>query len=60
MSVGEAMTMEIGVKIPEAKASRMDIWGDGMMGNLPSRTKKRRKREASKKRRIAVRKAALL
>lgn len=34
---------------------RFDIWGDSMLNKLPSVSRKRRKRDASKKRRLALR-----
>ena len=37
------------------KPNRLPIWGDSMMNNLPSASRKNRKREASKKRREALR-----
>jgi hypothetical protein len=33
------------------KVNRLDVWGDSMVNKLPSLSRKRRKREASKKRR---------
>lgn len=38
---------------PNEKPNRLQVWGDSMLGNLPSVSRKRRKREASKKRREA-------
>ena len=35
----------------EATPSRLDVWGKQMMNKLPSRSRQRRKRSASKKRR---------
>jgi len=36
---------------PESKTSFLSDWGDGMMGKLPSVSRKKRKRIASKRRR---------
>jgi hypothetical protein len=38
------------------KPNRLDVWGDSMMNKLPSVSRKRRKREASKKRRVTEQK----
>lgn len=35
---------------------KLEVFGDSMLNKLKSRTRKRRKREASKKRRIQLRK----
>jgi len=43
------------MKKSHTKPNRLDIWGDGMMGNLPARTRKQRKRSASKQRRVILR-----
>ncbi|HUT35097.1 MAG TPA: hypothetical protein VNE39_16520 [Planctomycetota bacterium] len=37
------------------KPSHLDVWGDSLLGKLPARTRKKRKREASKKRRVILR-----
>jgi hypothetical protein len=37
------------------KPNRLDVWGHSMVNKLPGSTRKRRKREASKKRRVALR-----
>jgi len=34
-----------------SKPSRLKVWGDSLLNKLPSLSRKRRKREASKKRR---------
>ena len=39
----------------DTKPSRLDVWGDSLLNKLPSRTRKKRKREASKKRRAILR-----
>ena len=44
------------MKQSETKPNRLDVWGDSLLNKLPSRTRKKRKREASKKRRVALRK----
>ncbi len=36
------------------KPSHLDVWGDSLLGKLPARTRKKRKREASKKRRVIL------
>ncbi len=36
------------------KPSRLPVWGDSLLNKLPGRSRKRRKREASKKRREAL------
>ncbi len=38
------------------KSRRLDVFGDSMLNKLPGRSRKKRKREASKKRRAAIRK----
>ena len=35
--------------------NRLDVWGDSMLNKLPSRSRKNRKRSASKKRRVGLR-----
>lgn len=40
---------------PTEKPNRLDVWGHSMMNQLPGSTRKRRKREASKKRRVIER-----
>ncbi len=42
------------MKRSETSPNRLDVWGDSMMNKLPSRTRQRRKREASKKRRVIL------
>lgn len=37
--------------------NRLDVWGDCLLNKLPSVSRKRRKREASKKRRVLLRRA---
>lgn len=37
---------------PIEKPNRLGAWGHSMMNQLPGSTRKRRKREASKKRRV--------
>jgi hypothetical protein len=37
------------------KPNRLSVWGHSMMNQLPGTTRKRRKREASKKRRMIER-----
>jgi len=37
------------------KPNRLDVWGDSLLNKLSSRSRKRRKREASKKRRSLLR-----
>ena len=44
-------------KHSETKPSRLPVWGDSLVNKLPGITRKRRKREASKKRREALRKS---
>ncbi len=36
------------------KPSRLKVWGDSMLNKLPSISRKRRKREASKQRRVQL------
>ena len=36
------------------KPHRLGVWGDSMVNKLKSQTRKRRKREASKKRRVVL------
>jgi hypothetical protein len=40
---------------PSEKPNRLGVWGHSMMNQLPGTTRKRRKREASKKRRVIER-----
>jgi hypothetical protein len=40
---------------PTEKPNRLGVWGHSMMNQLPGSTRKRRKREASKKRRVIER-----
>jgi hypothetical protein len=40
---------------PNEKPNRLDVWGHSMMNQLPGSARKRRKREASKKRRVIER-----
>ncbi|MHC4844516.1 MAG: hypothetical protein ACYTEE_12025 [Planctomycetota bacterium] len=42
-------------KTSHTKASRMNVWGDSLLNKLPAGTRKKRKRDASKKRRIILR-----
>jgi len=37
------------------KPNRLDVWDDSMLNKLSSRSRKRRKRSASKKRRVILR-----
>lgn len=39
---------------PDTKTGRLDVWGDSLLNKLSGRSRKRRKREASKKRRAAL------
>jgi hypothetical protein len=39
------------MRTSETNPSRLNVFGDGMMGKLPAKSRKRRKRSASKKRR---------
>lgn len=43
------------MKTARDSPSRMPVWGDSLLNKLPSITRKRRKRDASKKRRLALR-----
>jgi len=43
------------MKHSETKPNRLDVWGDSMLNKLPSCTRKKRKRQASKKRRVVLR-----
>ena len=38
----------------DTKPNRLDVWGDSLLNKLSGRSRKRRKREASKKRRVAL------
>jgi hypothetical protein len=40
---------------PTEKPNRLSVWGHSMTNQLPGTTRKRRKREASKKRRVLQR-----
>lgn len=40
---------------PESKTDRLSGWGHSLMGKLPACSRKRRKRGASKKRRVVLR-----
>jgi hypothetical protein len=42
------------VKKPETKPRRLEVFGDSMTHKLPSQSRKKRKREASKKRRAIL------
>lgn len=44
----------------QTSPNRLDVWGDGLLNKLKSKTRKRRKREASKKRRVFLKKTALV
>ena len=39
--------------------NRLRVWGNSLLNKLPSRSREQRKREASKKRRVALRKERL-
>lgn len=39
------------MKHSHTKPNKLDVWGHGMLNKLKGQTRKRRKREASKKRR---------
>jgi hypothetical protein len=41
-------------KPSHTKPSHLDVWGDSLLNKLPARTRKKRKREASKKRRVIL------
>lgn len=43
------------MKHSHTKPNRLQVWGDSLLNQLPGVTRKRRKREASKKRRNALR-----
>ena len=38
----------------ETKPNRLDVWGKSLLNKLPSVSRKRRKRQASKKRRVLL------
>ena len=44
---------------PDTKTGRLDVWGDSLLNKLSGRSRKRRKREASKKRRAALKRERL-
>jgi len=46
------------MKKSSTNPNRLAVWGDSMMNKLPALTRKRRKREASKRRRVLLRKLA--
>jgi hypothetical protein len=46
--------MESATRPSQHKPNRLYVWGHGMVNKLKSLTRKRRKREASKKRRQAL------
>jgi hypothetical protein len=46
--------MESSTRPSQLKPNRLYVWGHGMVNKLKSLTRKRRKREASKKRRQAL------
>jgi hypothetical protein len=55
-SVARALGERNGAMRPSAtKPNRLDVWGDSLLNKLSSRSRKRRKREASKKRRSLLR-----
>lgn len=39
------------MKPSDTKPNKLDVWGDSLLNKLRSRTRKKRKRDASKKRR---------
>lgn len=43
------------MKRANTNPNRLEVWGDSMMNKLPARSRKKRKREASKKRRVILR-----
>ena len=43
------------MKHGHTKPNRLNVWGDSLLNKLPGITRKRRKREASKKRRVQLR-----
>ena len=43
------------MKDSETKANRLNVWGASLLNKLSSRARKKRKREASKKRRVLLR-----
>jgi hypothetical protein len=48
--------MDSGTQRSAHKPARLPVWGDSMLNKLKSLTRRRRKREASKKRRVALKK----
>ena len=42
------------LKTSTAKPNRLDVWGDSMMNKLSSQSRKKLKRQASKKRRTLL------
>ena len=44
------------MKHADTNPNRLRVWGDSLVNKLPSISRKRRKREASKKRRVLLRK----
>jgi len=44
----------LAMKHGETKPIRLEVWGDCLLNQLSARTRKRRKREASKKRRVVL------
>ena len=49
--------MESSARPSQLKPNRLYVWGHGMVNKLKSLARKRRMREASKKRRAALKKA---
>lgn len=41
------------------KPNRLDVWGDSLLNKLPSITRQKRKRVASKKRRVLLKREAV-
>jgi hypothetical protein len=39
----------------QTNPNRLDVWGEGIMNKLPADSRKRRKRAASKRRRVRLR-----
>ena len=46
------------VKHSHTKPNRLSVWGDSLLIGLSARSRKRRKREASKKRRVLLEREA--
>lgn len=42
------------MKLSHTKPNRLDVWGDSLLNKLPSVSRQRRKRSASKKRRVIL------